>query len=259
MWLVATVLNNAGLKSVGILIFWAFKMSSPEDSKRLNIPCTLNHGNKQLLHTMTREKTKIILNKKKFQANRSDTRLWSDPTVVKARTLSKVPDLCPDTNLGSFEVVANGLQERTVYVYWKQIPRTSQNGPDFRYRITEVFEDGVPRWVCLIFVLTKVWTLHCGKSICFNIWNIFVLVLCPLHLGPNIEVIANSRMIKLTNIFVFGSGTNRVSSNIWSPKAADTIICYPIKRCALYFKFKEQELSVAIGFIPFPMKKCRKI
>jgi len=118
MWLVATVLNNAGLKSVGILIFWSFK---------------------------TREKTKIILNKKKFQANRSDTRLWSDPTVVKARTLSKVPDLCPDTNLGSFEVVANGLQERTVYVYWKQIPRTSQNGPDFRYRITEVFEDGEPR------------------------------------------------------------------------------------------------------------------
>ena len=74
-----------------------------------------------------------------------------------ARTLSKVPDLCPDTNLGSFEVVANGLQERTVYVYWKQIPRTAQNGPDFRYRITEVFEAGVPRLLVFYFYFDEVW------------------------------------------------------------------------------------------------------
>jgi hypothetical protein len=40
---------------------------------------------------------------------------------IDCRTLAKVPDLCPDTNLGSFEVVANGLPGRTVYVYWRQV------------------------------------------------------------------------------------------------------------------------------------------
>jgi len=48
------------------------------------------------------------------------------------------PSKIPQTNIGSFEI----LEDRSVYVYWKRVEKREENGPDFRYRITEVSQDG---------------------------------------------------------------------------------------------------------------------
>ncbi len=67
-----------------------------------------------------------------------DNNLWSDKSVGEVRTLPIAPTKAPLTNVGSFEI----LEDRSVYVYWKKINKTDENGPDFRYRITEVNKDG---------------------------------------------------------------------------------------------------------------------
>jgi len=59
--------------------------------------------------------------------------------VASARTLPEVPAAAPRMARGGFEVVA-GLQERQIYVYWQQIPREQQHGPDFHYFVSEVKE-----------------------------------------------------------------------------------------------------------------------
>jgi hypothetical protein len=49
----------------------------------------------------------------------------------------------PNMTLGSFEAVSHDIQKRTVYVYWRQIPDYNQNGPNFRYTVTEVIIESI--------------------------------------------------------------------------------------------------------------------
>ena len=79
-----------------------------------------------------------------FQANASDSRLWSEVSETKGQPLAALPRRPPRTAAGSFEVV-NGLTDRAVYVYWQQINPSEWNGPDFGYTVTEVLEGGQTR------------------------------------------------------------------------------------------------------------------
>lgn len=72
------------------------------------------------------------------QANPLDNNLWSEPFLRAVKTLPAPPSQIPETNIGSFEI----LEDRSVYVYWKRINKSDENGPDFQYRITEINQDG---------------------------------------------------------------------------------------------------------------------
>ena len=64
---------------------------------------------------------------------------FRSPYVTREqRTLADKPEMPPNMTLGSFEAVSHDIQKRTVYVYWRQIPDYNQNGPNFRYSVTEV-------------------------------------------------------------------------------------------------------------------------
>ena len=75
----------------------------------------------------------------------TEDRLWSDVTKQEARTEATVPFRAPTVAQGSFEIVGGALQSRRIYVYWQQIEPEQKNGPDFHYKISEVFEAGLPR------------------------------------------------------------------------------------------------------------------
>lgn len=83
-----------------------------------------------------------------------------------------VPDEPPETNVGSFEVVAfgNNLESREAYVYWKQIKEEQKNGPDFRYGISV---EGHPllRPVDNTNTYAKFVNLSISTSYTFNIWS----------------------------------------------------------------------------------------
>ncbi|CAB4058713.1 DOME [Lepeophtheirus salmonis] len=77
--------------------------------------------------------------------------LWSEERLGNARTLPSVPVKSPNTVIGSFEIIS-GFDSRDIYVYWQQVEKEEELGPNFGYRITEVFEgDKVvpisPKWV----------------------------------------------------------------------------------------------------------------
>ena len=64
---------------------------------------------------------------------------FRSPYVTREqRTLADKPEMPPNMTLGSFEAVSHDIQKRTIYVYWRQIPDYNQNGPNFRYSVTEV-------------------------------------------------------------------------------------------------------------------------
>ena len=71
--------------------------------------------------------------------------LWSDYAEITGRTLADIPEMPPKITKGSFEVVTHHIEKRNVYVYWRQIEEYYRNGPNFRYIITEVLEDGLQR------------------------------------------------------------------------------------------------------------------
>lgn len=48
------------------------------------------------------------------------------------------PTKAPETNVGSFEILDDG----SVYIYWKKINKSDENGPEFGYSITEVSQNG---------------------------------------------------------------------------------------------------------------------
>ena len=66
-------------------------------------------------------------------ADKTEQRLWSRPVSVSQRTLPSSPDLPPHTALGSFQVVADSADSRTVWVYWRQVEPSQHNGPGFNY------------------------------------------------------------------------------------------------------------------------------
>ena len=69
---------------------------------------------------------------------------FRSPYVTReARTLADKPEMPPNMTLGSFEAVSHDIQKRTVYVYWRQIPDYNQNGPNFRYSVTEVIIESI--------------------------------------------------------------------------------------------------------------------
>ncbi|XP_071748942.1 cytokine receptor isoform X2 [Lepeophtheirus salmonis] len=77
--------------------------------------------------------------------------LWSEERLGNARTLPSVPVKSPNTVIGSFEIIS-GFDSRDIYVYWQQVEKEEELGPNFGYRVTEVFEgDKVvpisPKWV----------------------------------------------------------------------------------------------------------------
>ena len=74
------------------------------------------------------------------KANTSDTRLWSDPTIVTGTTLPRRPDNPPATTQGSFEAF-NYPTNRAVVVYWSQIAPQHHNGRGFKYNIDKVLEN----------------------------------------------------------------------------------------------------------------------
>ncbi len=79
------------------------------------------------------------------KADPENRNLWSETVEITQRTAARIPDLPPKTKLGSFEVVNYQMQNRSVYVYWQQLPKSAQNGPEFGYRVTEVREGGLIR------------------------------------------------------------------------------------------------------------------
>lgn len=82
---------------------------------------------------------------KPFQANATDFKYWSFPSIGKNRTEAKLPERPPPIVPGSFEIVQESLNARKIFVYWQKIGREEENGPDFGYTITEVSENGFPR------------------------------------------------------------------------------------------------------------------
>lgn len=70
--------------------------------------------------------------------------LWSPFVEKTVRTIADIPEKAPQTCLGSFELVTHDIQRRDIFVYWSKIADKFQNGPDFNYVITEVFEAGKP-------------------------------------------------------------------------------------------------------------------
>ena len=89
-------------------------------------------------------------------ANQTDPneyrKFWSPYVEQTIRTTAAKPKEPPLTSLGSFEVENYDIQRRSVFVYWRQIEDHFRNGPNFKYVITEVVEDGrqvplVPNYV----------------------------------------------------------------------------------------------------------------
>ena len=78
-------------------------------------------------------------------SNITDEKYWSEYAVNTSKTLADVPDAPPQTARGGFEVVTHHLQKRNVFVYWRQIEEYFKNGPNFKYAITEVLQNGAPR------------------------------------------------------------------------------------------------------------------
>ncbi len=84
----------------------------------------------------------LFLTNVSSQANETEERLWSEAAETTARTLASPPGMAPKVAPGSFEIVGGALQTRRVYLYWQHIPVEQQNGPDFKYQVTEVFKAG---------------------------------------------------------------------------------------------------------------------
>ena len=68
--------------------------------------------------------------------------MWSDAAQQKNRTLPSVPPKPPQTVFGAFETVPVGATQRDIFAYWKQINRSENNGPRFRYEVKELTMDG---------------------------------------------------------------------------------------------------------------------
>lgn len=81
----------------------------------------------------------------RMQSMKADPHLWSQTVMKESMTMASKPEIPPEVTLSSFEVVNHDWQTRSIFVYWKQIPRWRQNGPDFNYIITEVAEAGRKR------------------------------------------------------------------------------------------------------------------
>ena len=67
------------------------------------------------------------------RADKSEERLWSRPVSLSRRTLPTSPDFPPGTAGGSFQVVRDSSQARTVWLYWRQEEPRHHNGPGFNY------------------------------------------------------------------------------------------------------------------------------
>lgn len=77
-----------------------------------------------------------------MQADVDEERLWSEFNEITSRTLSKIPERPPKVTQGSFEIVG-GLQDRQIYLYWQNLQKEEENGPDFKYVVTQVKEENL--------------------------------------------------------------------------------------------------------------------
>ncbi|CAG7785921.1 unnamed protein product [Allacma fusca] len=76
-------------------------------------------------------------------ANRTED-FWSSPASTVARTLERIPDSPPRTDIGSFEVYRTKLEHRDIYVYWEKTQPSYRNGPGFHYEVL-LYENNEPK------------------------------------------------------------------------------------------------------------------
>ena len=75
-------------------------------------------------------------------ADINDHRMWSDPMLHTNRTLPTIPGKPPETVRGSFEVAKISETNMNLFAYWRNIDKSSENGPGFRYKVAEMLRDG---------------------------------------------------------------------------------------------------------------------
>ncbi|EFA12822.1 cytokine receptor [Tribolium castaneum] len=145
---------------------WHFGGEIKENPKRYEI--YFNLTNLKYAHALC----DIRVSLRSAKALPSDESMWSNNASITVWTSSKIPDEPPETNVGSFEVVAfgNSLQNREAYVYWKQIKEEQKNGPDFHYGIAVEGEPAI-RPVEFTNTYAKFENLSISTSYTFNIWS----------------------------------------------------------------------------------------
>ncbi|XP_077286127.1 cytokine receptor domeless [Arctopsyche grandis] len=72
--------------------------------------------------------------------------LWSDYSSITLKTLSKLPDRAPQTDIGSFESITE-LETRKVFICWQQIEKYEENGENFTYQIVNAKVGGKPKYL----------------------------------------------------------------------------------------------------------------
>lgn len=70
----------------------------------------------------------------KVQKLNETRELWSDYSACTFYTASRTPDNPPQTDIGSFSV----NDYNNIYIFWKALPKSKQNGADFDYDISVV-------------------------------------------------------------------------------------------------------------------------
>lgn len=99
-----------------------------------NTICPTYVGNLNAYWTYT-----LQLRMKSVEALNNVTDLWSDPASLSFRTSPSQPADAPQTPLGSFYI--DGV-ETYLRLYWEQIAKHKENGPNFHYVVRELSQSG---------------------------------------------------------------------------------------------------------------------
>lgn len=73
---------------------------------------------------------RVYMKTRKLNDNKKE--MWSDFASCTFQTSSRIPDNPPQTDIGSFSV--NDYNH--IYIFWKSLPESKQNGRNFDYNIT---------------------------------------------------------------------------------------------------------------------------